>query len=275
MIEAEIICDSQNKATGNRLVTIRMLYPRYIHAELMTHRVFSRNSASSRAVPVTKMIERVEQNPVIPPEWRKNQRGMQGYEILDEEGVDICKEAWRKSMEVAIEQARIMTKAGAHKQHVNRLLEPFMFIEVLVSATEWKNFLLLRDHHSAQPEIQSLAKAVRHAIEESLPTELEVGDWHLPFISAEDRENFELDLQKSISAARCARVSYYLRSGQKSDPGSDIALCDRLKGPKPMHLSPFEHVAVAVEEHRQIGNFVGFKQWRKFFMEESGGDYQF
>lgn len=275
MIEAEIICDSQNRVTGNRLSTIRMLYPRYIHAELMTHRAFSRNSASSRAVPATKMIERVEQNPVVPPEWRKNQCGIQGYKTLDEDSIRICEEAWRKSMEVAIQQAQIMSKACAHKQHVNRLLEPFMFIEVLVSATEWKNFLLLRDHHSAQPEIQSLAKAVRHVLADSRPIEFEVGDWHLPFISTEDKENFELDLQKSISAARCARVSYYLRTGQKSDPESDIALCNRLKGSKPMHLSPFEHVAVAAEEHRQIGNFVGFKQWRKFFSEESGGDYQF
>lgn len=268
MINAQIILDSKNKYTGDRLTTFKLTYPRFIHSEMLTHRVFSRNSASSRAVPIKKMIERISENPVFPSEWRMNEKGMQGYKLANSSLTAKCDLEWEKALENALESAEILNDLGVHKQHVNRLLEPFMHVEVLLSGTEWNNFLKLRCDEAAQPEIGILACKIKTLLNYSIPKERA---YHLPFIDNYLFDNYPISMLFKISTARCARVSYFLNNGKESDVESDIKLATRLK--ENGHWSPFEHPSkVAVNSYR-YGNYIGWVQYRKMFNDESNGDY--
>lgn len=275
-ISAKIIADSISEA-GKRITTLQLCYPRFIHAELMTHRVFSRNASSSRAIPVSKMIEQVRTNPAMPIHWGKNQAGMQAKEELDAEHKAVVQDMWLTAARHAAELAHHMMEAGAHKQVVNRILEPFQWIHVVVTSTEWGNFFELRAHEDAQPEIHHLAVMMREAMDASTPVLLHLGEWHLPYVSAEERMDNDLFIEdaKKISAARCCRVSYLKHDGHASTIEEDLALCDRLVGARPLHASPFEHQAtpdvlvpdVQVGAHWKQqhlhGNFVGWIQHRK------------
>ena len=144
-IEAKIIADSINPQ-GDRITTYLLTYPRFIHSELMTHRVFSRNSASSRAIPFQKMVKMIEEDPFIPIAWQKNHKGMQGTEYLtDIMDIERAEHRWRMSIANNIDQAKVLNDGiGVTKQLCNRLLEPFMWHTVLLTATEWDNFFELR-----------------------------------------------------------------------------------------------------------------------------------
>lgn len=249
----EIIKDSVSKA-GCRLTTMKLVYPRYIHAEFMTHRVFSRNASSSRAIPIDKMIEKIKVNPAIPLTWGSNKAGMQAGKEVGVEALANAYSEWLFALDFAIERAEELHKIGLHKQHVNRILEPFMLIEVLVTATEWDNFFELRCHEDAQPEIQHLANIMRKALNESKPVERLV---HLPFVDDDIGE----DKSFKLSTARCARVSYTLRDGS-TDEEKDIALHDRLVVAEPLHASPAEHQAVAMRDDRFNRNFRGWSMYR-------------
>lgn len=261
MIEAKIILDSISPC-GCRLITVAATYPRFIHAEVMTHRVFSRNAASSRAVPVSKMLRRVMEEPAMPIHWGKNQRGMQAYNEIPEEDKARAQELWLELRNQAVAIVEKLEALNVHKQVANRLLEPWLHIQTLISSTEWNNFFLLRDHHAAQPEIQELARAIKKAIHESEPKQLKAGEWHLPYIDEEDRKVLGLEDLKKVSAARCARVSYYLQDGRRSTLEADLELFERLAGENPKHLSPLEHVACALDTPQRIKNFEGWKQLR-------------
>lgn len=144
MIEAKIIADSRNP-WGQRLATYVLTFPRYILAELNTHRMFSRNSASSRAIPFKKMLEMVQKNPFIPIAWQKDHSGMQGTEYFTEqEKIDDLKWKWGNAVNSAVQTAQELHRREVTKQLCNRLLEPFMWHTVIVSATEWENFFALR-----------------------------------------------------------------------------------------------------------------------------------
>ncbi|HQT78607.1 MAG TPA: FAD-dependent thymidylate synthase [Rhodopila sp.] len=288
-ITAEVIEDSIS-VYAPRLSTLRLRYPRFIHAEFMTHRVFSRNASSSRAIPVERMIEDVMRDPAMPIHWGRNQKGMQargesvpvvrlresgGYGIPDMVWDFSCVDEWLKARDAAVEFARKFSRAGYHKQIVNRILEPFMHINVVVTATEWENFFLLRRHPDAQPEIYALADEMWEAMNASTPKERALAQWHLPFITEEDYDFCKtapddpegIHLLRKLSVARCARVSYRTHDGKKTDPEEDLKLHDRLLDSR--HLSPFEHVATPDEpdfglwlyedEHR---NFEGWRQYR-------------
>ena len=248
----EIILDSLNPYNGVRLTTMKLVYPRFIHAEFMTHRVFSRNASSSRAIPINKVIEQVKNNPAMPLVWGSNKSGMQAGDEL--EGFDLLasKEHWLSAMESATHYAKMLSDFGLHKQHVNRILEPFQLIEVLVTATEWDNFFDLRCHEDAQPEIHHLACLMLNAMFYSTPVEREM---HIPFID----DDFAKPVQRSV--ARCARVSYTLRDGTTSIE-KDLELYDRLVGSKPLHASPAEHQAFAMRSDDFIKNFRGWEQYR-------------
>lgn len=232
--------------SGKRIDTLLLRYPRFIHAEFMTHRQFSRNASSSRAIPIDRLIADVENDPVFPSFWGKNQPGMQAREELDDVSRNKSEDAWRRAMYSATNYARIMAREGAHKQIVNRILEPFSHINVVVTSTEWENFDALRIHEDAQPEIRELAEAMRDARNQATVQELWNGEWHLPFLSQE-----ELDLNggeedpsgnlRIVSAARCARTSYKTHDGRASTLEEDIALGNRLTKSVPFHASPFEH----------------------------------
>jgi len=263
MYDAKMIADSISPE-GVRLTTMEVTYPRFVHTEFMTHRMFSRNAASSRAIPIQKMIQAVLDDPVMPVWWGKNQAGMQAREELEGEALILAGERWLQARDEAIEWVGCLADIGLHKQIANRLLEPWMWITVIVSATDWANFFHLRCHPDAQPEIQKIAYMMRDLYYSHEPEEATV---HLPYIYPEDCEppRTLYDLKK-ISVGRCARVSYLTHDG-KRDPQADIDLCNRLilSG----HWSPFEHVAQSTSKPGYFGNFRGWYQYRKEFKDEN------
>lgn len=243
-IEARVV--EHSAADITELFTLELKYPRFIHAEFMTHRMFSRNASSSRAIPVNKILDNITEEPATPVHWGKNQPGMQAREELDDtEG----KRIWGVATKRAVEAADYMNHAGYHKQIVNRITEPYQFIKVVVTATEWDNFFKLRLHEDAQPEIYELARCMFEAMEASDPRYIEVDDpipYHLPFIRMNDLEYWAIDEVSTedlikASVARCARVSYMNHDGTNPDIRKDIELHDRLL--EAGHMSPFEHVA--------------------------------
>lgn len=289
MIEAKIVADSI--ANGKRITTYVLTYPRFIHAEFMTHRMISRNASSSRAIPVKKQIQMVIDNPVIPLAFTKNKPGMQGGEALQGFGAELAVSTWLAGRDEAVRAANTLADLEVHKQYANRLLEPYAHITVVATATDWENFFALRIHPAAQPEIHALAKAMHDAREKSIPKDLKAGYWHLPFIDSEAmseiKDMFEIDcLQESKEAvelaikrsvARCARVSYLNHDGSKATIEKDLELYERLLGNVPIHASPAEHQAQARPWYlswMRSGNFKGFVQYRKTLKHENIDKYE-
>lgn len=233
----------------NPIVTLSLTYPRFIHGELMTHRVFSRNAMSSRAVPVQKMIDQVRNDPFMPLHWGANQPGMQAREELIGDDLELAKENWRFAAIEAAGRAEAMMVCGLHKQIANRVLEPFQWMHTLVTATDWSNFFKLRCHPDAEPHFEMLANTMRASIQGSAPIERRL---HLPYA---DEHTFDAFM---VSAARCARVSYNKHDGTPADPEEDRQLAMKLLASG--HLSPFEHCAVAGEG--RFANFVGWQSYR-------------
>lgn len=267
MIEAKVIADSVSAARA-RITTLQLKYPRFIHSELMTHRVFSRNAMSSRAVPVAKMIEQVYDNPATPIHWGKNQPGMQAREELTGQALEEAQALWKAAATNAAAVAEMMSRVGAHKQIVNRLLEPFQWMHTVVTATEWNNFFALRCHPDAQPEMQALACVMRDAMDASQPTPCGAYGWHLPYVTEGERDTLDGDFLPRISAARCARVSYLKHDGTAPSIEEDLALFERLAGGVPIHASPLEHQAVpSVMYWERSRNFTGWVQYRAMFEE--------
>lgn len=259
--EAKVIADSVSLA-GVRLTTLQITFPRIVLAELNTHRTMSRNSASSRAIPVAKQVERVRTNPFIPEAFCANQKGMQAGAVLDADGQTLAREIWLKAANQACETATALASNAVHKQWANRVLEPYSWHTAIVTATEWSNFFALRCSSEAQPEIRTIAEAMREAIFYSGPDQLGPGAWHTPYVdlSTEPALIGRDDLLK-VSVGRCARVSYLTQDGRQ-DPAADAQLHDRLLTSG--HMSPFEHVATPADDDRTfIGNFRGWRQYRK------------
>ncbi len=262
---ALIIEHSINPA-GVQLVTWQLRYQRFIHSELLTHRVFSRNASSSRAIPVMKMLTQVWNDPAGPIHWGANQPGMQANQQLTGIRLRLAKHLFYGAGKVMCMFAYTMTKIGLHKQVANRILEPWQYIHVIVTATELDNFFKLRDHPAAQPEFQDLAKKMQTSLKESKPNLLDVGQWHLPYITKSERAKYSVELLKKMSTARNARVSYLTHEGKVSVQEKDIKLHDDLVDASPIHASPTEHIACALngksgkEMHK---NFRGFYQYRQ------------
>lgn len=301
MILAKVIADSIG-VDAPRLTTLELVYPRFIHAELMTHRVFSRNASSSRAIPVKKLIADLRATPALPVEWRMDESGMQGFTAANETQAREAEAIYIAAMEDAIRHAERLDAAGFHKQHVNRLLEPFAHIKVVLTATQWRNWDGLRDHPDADPTICALAKAIIAARDASTPQTLLMGNWHLPYIEEEDAEPVALflksadrqelglhsddhlaavDLLKRVSAARCARTSYKTFDGKRSTVPADLKLFNKLVTSDLIHASPTEHQAAPdawltkgkrwMSPHRH-GNLKGWCQFRKFLANENLDD---
>lgn len=254
---AKIICDSI--ACGTRLTTMELVFPRIVLAEFNTHRAFSRNSASSRAIPIEKQIERVQTSPYVPV-FKKNQKGMQPAEALCEIDQEYAERAWLDARDAAVESCTNLSHyLGVHKQWCNRLLEPFMWHTVVVTATEWENFFALRCSPMAQDEIRIPAEMAEAAYRASVPKVKLPGGVHLPYFDEEDVAAWVAfhpgntpasELQRGamkVSAARCARVSYLTHDGRR-DFAEDLALYERLTTARPPHLSPLEHVAKVVDK---------------------------
>jgi len=248
MIKATIIQDSISN--GVRITTFELEYPRFIHSELMTHRVFSRNAASSRAIPIKTMNDNISTNPAKPLSWGKNKSGMQSVDEVDEVAKAKADYEWNYAKNDAIMHSDKLASLGIHKQWANRLTEPFQHMKTVVTSTEWENWYELRAHPDAQPEIQALATEMWKAHIESVPVDLIEGQWHLPYIHREwlegkltysvDDTLYTLEEAKRLSVSCCAQVSY-----RKNDLSLEKAddIYHKLVTMKPFHASPFEHQA--------------------------------
>lgn len=253
----KLIADSLNP-DGERISTLQLMYPRIIHAEFMTHRDFSRNASSSRAIPVERMLAQIEANPAMPVHWGKNQPGMQAYEEVDEQAKAEAKKLWIQGARDAVALSRRLQALGLHKQIANRVTEPYQFIKVVMTSTTFANWFALRDHEAADPTIQDLAKCMDHVLMESKPRHLRWGEWHLPYEKSSDIVTIEQQIK--ICTARCARVSYDRHDGESDAMDVDFKLHDRLVKATPPHMSPAEHPAVAIRG--QFANFNGFASYR-------------
>ncbi len=317
-VQSELILTSKNAETGANLYTFVLTYPRVILAEVNTHRMLSRNTASSRAIPSKKQREKVLDNPFVPISMGANQKGMQAGEELTGWRRYVAIKTWELSRYPMVLSSWILDKCGAHKQVVNRIVEPWTWTQQVVTCTDLKNVLKLRNHKDAEPHFHELARQMQVQVEivqdifdggskyqltqvdatrdDAFERRVDLGgfqgigvvqvlrpgngEYHLPFISNEDMMNAVLNSMlkcsptealKQISTARCARVSYYLpEDGKLSDWKRDIELCKRLSSSG--HWSPFEHVAEPVKDRSYLGNFFSWKQYRKEFAQEHGGD---
>lgn len=277
-ITAKIIADSISP-DNIRITTMESQHPRCIHAEFMTHRVFSRNSASSRAIPVKRMIQSLRDDPFVPLVWGKNQRGMQASEECNERvAIGMSREeAWLHSMELAILMAEKFDAAGYHKQIVNRLLEPWMHIKVVCTSTQWSNFFALREHKAAEPHMQLLATKMRQAYDGSTPAKIDYAEWHTPYCDRGEFAGEKWEDVIKISAARCAHVSYQTVGDQAPITGEvALRIYNDLVGQIPLHASPLEHQAMPDHKNayykwaypEQWGNFHGWRQHRKMLPGE-------
>ena len=242
-ISAKIIADSVSP-NAVRLTTFELEYPRFILAEVNTHRMLSKNSASSRAIPVERANEMIEKNPSMPVHWGKAQSGMSADHELEGDALIIAKKVWLDARDSAVYYSKQLAALGLAKQLTNRITEAWATMKSVVTGTEWANLLWLRNHDAAQPEFHALVELMAKEFEQSEPTKLEVGEWHLPYV---DYMMLDMPLEDriKISASCCAQVSYRRNddSIQKA-----IAVYDRLVGMDRLHASPFEHQGTPIPQ---------------------------
>jgi hypothetical protein len=247
-------------------------YPNFLANGVVVHN--SRNSRSSRAVPVAKMLEEVKKHPVVPIHWGAAQKGMQARDEVSPDLQERAQHEWLLGRDRAIETAEEMLALGLHKQVINYLLMPYTWITVVASATSWTNFFALRCHRDAHPSMQRIAGLMLRAYLASQPVPLAAGEMHLPYVLPSEKENFDHISLKAMATARCARVSLKPFDKDRADPEDDLRLYNGLKqgaGDGIGHWSPFEHTGTALAEPERSGNFRGFLQHRKEFIHEEIG----
>lgn len=288
----EIIADSKN-THGQRITTAIVTFPRYLLAEVNTHRALTRSSASSRAIRFEKMVQSVQDKPFIPFKWQKDHPGMQGTEYFDPEQtisntseikvVDQLVKKWLRARDEAVKAAQVLNGEGVTKQICNRLLEPFMYHTALITATEYENFTALRAEGMAEIHLQDVAFKFLEALNASTPKQLQPGEWHIPFgdqmpdSDMNDLLKGIMDIRKDgfwgdkeiqelkvkIATVRCARISYKVPGvDQKIDYAADLALHDRLASSG--HWSAFEHCAKAMDDRE-------FEEYTVSYINEQNG----
>ncbi len=262
---AKVIADSISAYDNTaRITTFELEYPRLVHSEFMTHRVFSRNSASSRAIPIAKVIEQVELNPAMPSKFGKNKAGMQAEEDLQGLQLEAAKQSWLAARDSAVSHAKVLMQLGLHKQVVNRVLEPFQHIKVVMTTTQYMNWNWLREHKDADPTIYNLAVAIEEARNDSTPIKLSENQWHLPYVKVQytsgkqwyfDELGNNIDLQQAImQSCSCAAQVSYRKLDTSIEKAVDIYM--KLIESEPVHASAFEHVATPV-----VYPFAESKSW--------------
>lgn len=292
-ISAKVICDSITHS-GIRMTTLEIEYPRFILAELNTHRMLSKNSASSRAIPQKTMHELIKTQPAMPVAWGSNQPGMQAGAELDATQSAAAEGVWLAARDQMLSHSTVLFQTGVHKQLSNRITEPWMQMKTVISGTEWQNLLHLRNHPDAQPEFMELAQQIAAALQKHVPNTLKPGEWHLPYVTTKrdsfgevtywsGDEELSLDLALKVSASCCAQVSYR-RSDTSVQKALDIYY--KLVESKPVHASPVEHQATPQpsptqkvwpqgvthqDRHGQYwsGNLRGWIQYRKLIAGEA------
>lgn len=235
MFNVKILADSIGP-TNVRLTSAELTYPRTILAEFNTHAMIRRNAASSRAIPTISLIKKIESNPFL-PEFRENQKGMQAGETIKDEQKAL--NLWKESLKSQIDYVKQFQELNVHKQYINRLIEPWMWVTIIATATDWANMFALRTDEQAEPSFQIIAKMFWDVYSTSEPKKLNYGQWHTPLIFDDD-EGLDEETLLKISAARTGRVSYLTHEG-KRDIQADLNLFERLTTSG--HWSPTEHVA--------------------------------
>lgn len=276
--EAKVIAHSRGP-NGATLATIQSRIPRFLLPQLNTHCAIVKNARSSRAVPVATLIAEAVADPVMPLFWGANQRGMSATKELPLAERVECETQWLEHRDEAVRASRRLMQLGAHKQIANRLLEPFLWVDVVATATDmgWANLFTQRCEKHAQPEMQASVVAMARALRDSVPYDLEAGWWHLPYVTGEElamlcearhsgNEAAAQDAERlslKLSVARCARVSFRLFNGEAANPRADVTLYDSLLGES--HWSPFGHQGQAQPEgvRCRSGNFENFVQYRQ------------
>ncbi len=304
--KAKVVLDSVSyRYSKHRLTTFEITFPRIVLAEVVTHRNnsdswgfeiaersttadISKNSASSRAIPIERMIKAVQDDPYIPERFSKAGKGMQGDGWLEGDDHEMAVEAWLRARDQAIVSAGVLLSIGAHKQEANRLLEPWAWVTQIVTATEWPNFFALRCHKAAAPAFQKIARLMYLRMRESEPRGLENNQWHLPMVDEKISDNFRFQIPAAMldagsfqisdipeeiqfSAARCAWVSYE-NHARESTPEAMKATFARLFAEVPVHASPIEHQATPMPgwlpyDYRR-SNLNGWFQARKLVANE-------
>lgn len=276
MISAQIIADSVSVHTGRRITTFELVIPKWLVAEINTHRQCARSSASSRAVPTVTLLEKVLTDPFIPHEWRYRNPagGMQAGELMSDQDALDSEADWLGARDAVLPFIKNLEKRKAAKEHLNRLLEPWLWTVVVMTATEWENYFWLRCSHHAQPEFRQVAILQRDLLAASSPVQRRVDKnnrtsdaWHLPYVTPQERLTWSGKVLVMLSVVRCARVSYY-RQGevrslqQDQDRYNDLVVSG--------HFSALEHTAKVIKTDRRYGPFVGWKQARKYHRGEAG-----
>lgn len=275
MVDVQLLADSI--CNKKRIFSVLVTYPRSLHAERLRHRILnvggisddvpmlSCSVASSRAITGEKMIQKVKDSPYIPFWWGQNQKGMSTSKEIDDIQKSVAYALWMEARDNAIKTVESMNKIGVSKEIKNRLLEPWMHVTEIITGTDWGNFFNLRVHKDAEPNIREVAKQCLDLYESSKPTELQYGQWHLPFVKPEDREALSNDesLLLKVSFARCARTSYLNFDGVV-DYAKDFDLHDRLISA--YHLSPAEHQATPLD----LGKDIDFELIHKYNSGKDG-----
>jgi thymidylate synthase ThyX len=259
MIEATIIADSISEEEY-RLTTIECTFHRFILPEINTYRMWSRSAQSSRAIPLNKRITEVKENPAIPVYWGKNQRGMVAEEELSYEQQVEAESVWVEAANAAADYATYLQQMNLHKQTAARILEPYLWQTNVISSVDWNNMFRQRIHPDAQPEFKVLAEKIKEELENSTPTLVQQKEWHLPYISDEERNSYDIETLKKVSVARVAKTSYGNQGGW--DVEKDLQLEERLFNAEPKHYAPYEMIATPAGMFAPKGNLLGWRQLR-------------
>lgn len=248
-ISAKVVADSISEA-GIRITTFEIEYPRIVMSEFNTHRSISKNSSSSRAIPVAKMLEHTRNINLKPVYFGSKKSGMQAGDELVGEELSYAKDVWGSALTSAVSQADLLDDLGVAKEVTNRLVEPFQLVKVVCTSTDWDNFFNLRLHPDADPNICMLAYKMHIAMDGSLPISIQEGDFHLPFVQKDskfgyiaDQTILKLDEAIKYSVASCASVSY--RTDNMTLEKAD-KIFDMLIKAEVVHSSPFEHIATPI-----------------------------
>lgn len=266
--------EASEAENGKKLYTFELRYPRIIHSEFLTHRVFSRNAMSSRATPAKVLIEDVANNPYIPQYILGNKSGMVGEDNLTEEQKMKFLSEYKRLVEYTCQRALELNELGVHKNLINRLIEPYSFIKTIVTATEWDNFFKLRLAPDAEPNMRDLADAIKQSmgiVDAKEHIKVDSTLYHLPYVSNEERKTLTPLEAMMVSAARCARVSYYNHDGSKPNIDKDIQLFHRLL--RGGHFSPMEHPCVECSHSCSYYNIMGFMSLRYIINERFNEGY--
>jgi len=258
-ITAKVVADS--KFNDVRLTTVESVLPRWLLPELNTHRLLgpwnngaqSGNSASSRAIPTERNIEAVETDPYVPATFNKRVKGMGVGEEFDQERADMARRWWKMGAEYSTLIAKRLNEVGLDKSRVNRTMEPYLWHKVILSATEWENFFHLRRPPSgqvdltfgAQLEMQMLAIEIYNAISTSMALELEPGEWHLPYITDDEKMILSDEDACFVSGRRVAAVSF---DRDVTDEAYSVSIAKAHGLVSSEHWSPFEHIARGITQ---------------------------